>query len=269
MRTAIGAGRWRIVRQLLTESVALSFVGGALGLLVAFWGLDALRSLAPANIPRLQNVALDGRVLLFTSAVTMLTGVLFGLAPALRGSRVNLGETLKEGGAGLDGRRPAAAQRARRRGGRALARAASSARASSSAASCACSRSSRGSTRAASSRCACRSRAPATQGERATEFFDQLLERVRALPGVGSAGAASILPLGGGIGWGGITIEGYVPTTGQELDPVRPAHRRPRLLRDDAGAARCGPVLRRAGHERTRRRWSSSTRTWRAHTGPA
>src|SRR5205085_6478407 len=101
--TAIGAGRVRIVRQLLTESVALSFIGGALGLVVAIWGLDALRSPPPGNIPRLQNVALDGRVLLFTSAVTMLTGVLFGLAPALRGSRVNLGETLKEGGRALAG----------------------------------------------------------------------------------------------------------------------------------------------------------------------
>src|SRR5437763_231358 len=98
VRTAIGAGRWRIVRQLLTESVVLSCAGGALGLLVGYWGLDALRALGPGNIPRLQNIAMDGRVLSFTFGVALLTSVLFGLAPALRGSRVNLSETLKEGG---------------------------------------------------------------------------------------------------------------------------------------------------------------------------
>ncbi|MBV8858086.1 MAG: ABC transporter permease [Acidobacteria bacterium] len=216
VRTAIGAGRWRIVRQLLTESVALSFVGGALGLLVAFWGLDALRALSPGNIPRLQNVALDGRVLLFTSAVTTLTGVLFGLAPALRGSRVNLGETLKEGGRALAG---GGGQRLRNAlvvaevalslvllvGAGLLIRSfmrVQQVEPGFDARGVASLRLSVGGT--------------GYQGERSSEFYRQLLERARALPGVESAGLVTILPLGGGIGWGGVTIEGYVPAGGQD-----------------------------------------------------
>ena len=103
IRTAIGASRWRVVRQLLTESVLLACVGGALGLLIAVWGLDALRALNPGNIPRLQNITIDLRVLAFTFAVALFTGILFGLAPALRAARVNLSETLKEGGRSLAG----------------------------------------------------------------------------------------------------------------------------------------------------------------------
>src|SRR5215468_7422959 len=103
VRTAIGAGRRRVVRQLLTESVLLSAVGGALGLLLAVWGLALLRWLDPGDVPRLDSIRIDNRVLAFTSAVTMLTGILFGLAPALRSSRVNLAETLKEGGRSLVG----------------------------------------------------------------------------------------------------------------------------------------------------------------------
>src|SRR5262245_61734884 len=103
IRTAIGAQRRRVVRQLLTESVLLSAVGGALGLLLAVWGLALLRWLNPGNIPRLEAVGIDNRVLAFTTAVAVLTGILFGLAPALRGSRMNLSETLKEGGRSLAG----------------------------------------------------------------------------------------------------------------------------------------------------------------------
>jgi predicted permease len=103
IRTAIGAGRGRLIRQLLTESVLLAGIGGAIGLLIAVWGLDGLRWLSPSHIPRLQNIAIDGRVLGFTFVVVLLTGVLFGLAPALRASRVNLSLTLKEGGRSLVG----------------------------------------------------------------------------------------------------------------------------------------------------------------------
>src|SRR5262249_56134725 len=102
-RTGMGAERRRVVRQLLTESVLLSAVGGALGLLLAVWGLALLRWLNPGNIPRLEAVGIDNRVLAFTTAVAVLTGILFGLAPALRGSRMNLSETLKEGGRSLAG----------------------------------------------------------------------------------------------------------------------------------------------------------------------
>jgi predicted permease len=101
IRTAIGAGRGRLVRQLLTESVLLATVGGATGLLLAVWTLDGLRWLSPSSIPRLQSISIDGWVLAFTFTVALLTGILFGLAPALRASRVNLNETLKEGGRSL------------------------------------------------------------------------------------------------------------------------------------------------------------------------
>jgi len=98
IRTALGAGRGRIVRQLLTESVVLSLLGGALGLLVAFWGIDALLALSPGNIPRLESVGIDRQVLLFTLGVSLVTGIVFGLAPALTVSNPNLNEMMKESG---------------------------------------------------------------------------------------------------------------------------------------------------------------------------
>jgi predicted permease len=100
IRTALGAGRLRIVRQLLTESMLLSFVGGALGLALA-WGLVRLLVAAsPEQLPRAQEIALDLRVLLFTLGVSLLTGLLFGLAPALAATRHSLGHFLKEAGRG-------------------------------------------------------------------------------------------------------------------------------------------------------------------------
>ena len=100
IRTALGAGRWRIIRQLLTESLLLSLAGGVLALLIAKWGIDALVALLPTGLPPLLllHVGLDTRVLLFTFVVSVFTGLLFGLAPAIQISRSNLNEALKEGG---------------------------------------------------------------------------------------------------------------------------------------------------------------------------
>jgi predicted permease len=109
IRTALGASRLRVVRQLLTESVALSVIGGALGLLLATWGADLLLAVIPNNVPWVTEIALDRNVFGFTLAASLVTGIVFGLAPALQASRPDLNETLKEGGRGSTGGR----QRAR------------------------------------------------------------------------------------------------------------------------------------------------------------
>src|SRR6185295_13187826 len=97
IRAALGAGRMRIVRQLLTESVVLGLCGGALGLLLAVWGVSGLVALAPPAIPRLNEIGVDGRVMALTFVVSMLTGLLFGLVPALHAARHDVHETLKDG----------------------------------------------------------------------------------------------------------------------------------------------------------------------------
>jgi predicted permease len=105
IRCALGASRGRIMRQLLTESILIALAGGGLGLLLASWGLQGALKVLPEALPRAEEVHLDGRVLLFMFATSVLAGILFGLAPALKTTQPDLQETLKEGGRGSSGAR--------------------------------------------------------------------------------------------------------------------------------------------------------------------
>ena len=111
VRTALGAGRWQIVRQLLVESVLVSLAGGVLGVLLALWGVALLVRLGPQDLPRLNEVRVNGVVLAFTALVSLGTGLLFGIAPAVAAARARLTAMLKESARGSSGSR--ASQRAR------------------------------------------------------------------------------------------------------------------------------------------------------------
>jgi putative ABC transport system permease protein len=104
VRAALGAGRWRLIRQLLTESLLLALLGGSVGVLLAVWGISSLTRLDPGDVPRLDQVSVDGVVLGFTLAVTMLSGIIFGIAPALS-AKANLSIALKDSGRGAIGTR--------------------------------------------------------------------------------------------------------------------------------------------------------------------
>jgi len=109
IRSALGASGWRIARQALTESLLLALIGGVVGLLLAVWALDLIVKFGPENVPRLSEVRLDPRALGFTLLTSLLTGVLFGLAPALQSARVSLAEALNDSGraSGAGGRESA------------------------------------------------------------------------------------------------------------------------------------------------------------------
>ncbi|MBO0861945.1 MAG: ABC transporter permease [Chloracidobacterium sp.] len=104
VRAALGAGRWRLIRQLLTESLLLALLGGSLGVLLAVWGISSLNRLDPGDVPRLDQVSVDGVVLGFTLVVTVLSGIIFGIAPALS-AKANLSVALKDSGKGAIGSR--------------------------------------------------------------------------------------------------------------------------------------------------------------------
>lgn len=105
IRLALGAGRGRLVRQLLTESVLLAVAGGAAGLLLAVWGIDTIKAINQGNLPRLGEVSIDAQVLGFTLLISLLTGILFGMAPVLQLPHLSLHEVIKEGARGSGGTR--------------------------------------------------------------------------------------------------------------------------------------------------------------------
>ena len=214
VRLALGAGRGRLVRQLLTESLLLSVAGGALGLLLASWGGDVAAALVP-RLPRLAEtgIALDGRALAFTILISALTGILFGLAPALQASSANLTESLAEGGrGGSAGRRAGRARNALVVSELALAALLLA-----------------GAGLLVRSFVRLQRVDPGVRyGQLLTislslpesrslddaylrSFFEQVIERVEALPGVEAAGVSSHRPLGGGGMSRHFGIEGSAP----------------------------------------------------------
>jgi putative ABC transport system permease protein len=227
IRTALGAGRLRLLRQMLTESVLLSLAGGVAGLLLAYWSAGFLLSLFPNNIanlsiPTVQAIPIDGRVLAFTIAATLLTGFVFGLVPALRSSRLDVNQTLKE-----SGRTPMAGSRERLfRNVLVVAEIALSFVLLTGAGLLikSFSRLTQGDLGfrpdnvLALEAFPSPATYPSKEPEKLRAYVDRSVENLRAIPGVESAGAINFLPLTGFWGQQEFTIEGRpAPPKGQEL----------------------------------------------------
>ena len=212
LRTALGARRSRIVRQLLTESVLLALMGSLLGLALAWWGIKALVAISPRDLVNLQGVGLNLTVLAWTLVISLLTGIIFGLAPALEATRLDLNDSLKEGGKGAGG------QSARSRGLRGALVVTEVALALVLLTSAGLMVKSFGRLRKIDTGFNTDNvltmvlRLPAAKYKddpQYVAFFRQALERIRALPGVRSAGMVNFLPLYGGLGSAtGFTVKG-------------------------------------------------------------
>jgi predicted permease len=216
IRTALGAGRWRVIRQLLTESAMLALIGGALGLSLAWLGINALVKIDQVQIPRASEIGLDWRVLAFTLGVSLLTGVVFGLVPALQAAKADLSETLKEGG-----RTGSGGARAWVRNSLVVFEMALALVVLVSAGLLMRSfwRLQQVNPGFAPQNTLAMSLAlPGTRYREPSQranFYNELLQRIRALPGIQSAGATSILPLSGNNSSGSFQIEGRVVPPGQ------------------------------------------------------
>jgi putative ABC transport system permease protein len=221
IRCALGAGRMRITRQLLTESVLQALLGGSLGLLFAKEGLALLKLVLPPDTPRLVDVQMDWRVLAFTGGLAILSGFIFGLAPALHSSRATLTEPLKSGGRGTTG-----SMSQRLRGSLAIAQVAFAVMLVIAAGLLirsfwALSHVDPGfrseqvlSARIAPNQSFC------NDAERCLTFYHNLLEQVRTSPGVAGTAVVNTLPLGGRVAKRSLEVENYTPAAGQDLSPL-------------------------------------------------
>ena len=223
IRTAMGAGWQRLVRQLLTESILLGLIGGAAGLLVARLSLSIVRAMNPGNIPRLDDIGINGTVLAFTFGLSLATGILFGLAPAWRAIKVDVNSSLKAGGRSGRSEGGLHMKRHNLRGLLVVSELAFSLILLI------------GAGLLIRSFIRLQSVAPGfttdhvlTMQVAATDpkyrqdkalagFWREAESRIAHLPGVVAEGAVSALPLTGSVGWGGIHVEGYTPPPGQEL----------------------------------------------------
>jgi predicted permease len=223
IRTALGAGGWRLVRQLLTESVVLGMAGGLGGVAIALVSLQVVRTINPGNIPRLEEITIDGGVLAFTFAVSLMTGILFGLAPALRATRLDLNSSLKAGGRASQGAGGFTTGRHRLRSLLVVSEVAVSLILLA------------GAGLLIRSFINLQAVPPGFQADhvlsmhvapigarykedpQVVQFYQQVGERIVHLPGMKSEGRVSALPLTPAVGWGGIKVEGFTPAPGQEL----------------------------------------------------
>jgi predicted permease len=223
IRTALGAGWQRLARQLLTESVLLGILGGAFGLLVARVSLSVVHTMNPGNIPRLEDIGINGSVLAFTFGVSLLTGILFGVAPLWRAVRVDPNTSLKAGGRSRQSDGGLYLRRHRLRGLLVISELALSLMLLI------------GAGLLVRSFVRLQSVAPGFTTEHvltmqiaATDpkyrddkalanLYREIEERVAHLPGVVAEGEVSVLPLTGSVGWGSVDVEGYTPPHGQEL----------------------------------------------------
>jgi predicted permease len=223
VRTALGASWYRLARQLLTESVLLGVLGGMAGLLIAYGALQVVRATNPGNIPRLDAIALDGTVLAFTLAVSVVTGILFGLAPALRAVRVDLSSSMKSGGRSTQGDGGLGSSRRRLRSLLVVAEVAISLMLLIGAGLLV-----RSFVRlqnvspgfdpegVVSMRVGVSTRQFADR-DASLAFYRPFGEALAAVPGVTARGAVSALPFTSSVGWGSINVEGWTPEPGQEL----------------------------------------------------
>jgi len=223
IRTALGAGWQRIARQLLTESILLSLLGGAAGLVVARASLYVVRTMNPGNIPRLEDIAISGAVLWFTFGVSLTTGILFGVAPVWRAIKVDLNTSLKAGGRSGQSEGGLHLRRHRLRGLLVVSELTLSLMLLIGAGLLVRSfvrlqNVSPGFSTEGILTMQIAANDPKYKDQKALISFHREIEkRVANLPGVKAEGVVSVLPLTGSVGWGQISVEGYAPPPGQEL----------------------------------------------------